>query len=239
MRWWQASWTGCLDKLIKTFPFELTIIFVLNAKVLCWVKYVWCWFSLRSAQGLHPRFGRFDYFKAQQLESRNAEHVPRSHPEGSSESCWWVFWPRCVSRSRRCWGLEGWYLLNMLFFGGLILKKKLCILNSVHCLLELCHKPRRTSRTPNTRWFAQVWLMTTKRLWATTSSETRSDKIWMFTVFFLFFGSQKPSPRWMGIDTWPKQLELVQQFHHVVLKVFMFCCWFGFLWSSSNSDFFF
>ena len=123
------------------------------------------------------------------------------------------------------------------FLGGLILKKKLCILNSVHCLLELCHKPRRTSRTPNTRWFAQVWLMTTKRLWATTSSETRSDKIWMFTVFFLFFGSQKPSPRWMGIDTWPKQLELFQQFHHVVLKVFMFCCWFGFLWSSSNSDF--
>ena len=125
------------------------------------------------------------------------------------------------------------------FWGDWYWKKKLCILNSVHCLLELCHKPRRTSRTPNTRWFAQVWLMTTKRLWATTSSETRSDKIWMFTVFFLFFGSQKPSPRWMGIDTWPKQLELVQQFHHVVLKVFMFCCWFGFLWSSSNSDFFF
>ena len=124
-------------------------------------------------------------------------------------------------------------------FGGTDIEKKLCILNSVHCLLELCHKPRRTSRTPNTRWFAQVWLMTTKRLWATTSSETRSDKIWMFTVFFLFFGSQKPSPRWMGIDTWPKQLELVQQFHHVVLKVFMFCCWFGFLWGSSNSDFFF
>lgn len=79
-------------------------------------------------------------------------------------------------------------------FGGTDIEKKLCILNSVHCLLELCHKPRKTSRTPNTRWFAQVWLMTTKRLWATTSSETRSDKIWMFTVFFLFLAARNPPP---------------------------------------------
>ena len=43
--------------------------------------------------------------------------------------------------------------------------------------------PEKPQRTLSTRWFAQVWLMTTKRLWASTWSETRSDQICFFSYF--------------------------------------------------------
>ena len=68
--------------------------------------------------------GRFDYFKAQQLESRNAEHVPRSHPEGVFRKLLVGLLAKMCQQKSKMLRTGGLIFTQHVVFGGTDIEKK-------------------------------------------------------------------------------------------------------------------